>query len=312
MNWEALFVQPLLADLGAGKIGDAKDWADAITRYYMNTIKTGRPVGVVASLPAPGLNPVAPPPFIIGPSPIQPSLQRTKAFNAIVYAYFASKDLATNKTAIKQLAVDIKDVINQIKQAQQEVRTTIDQIKIVTQELKDLPKTIEEMKREIQDEIEYQKTELTNLFQSFDLQGDLAKTFGAENIKQIFAKEIQAVNVIKNFKVTDLSSFDSLIKVYDDFQKLMQSAANLGQAASSDRLEILKTYIQKRLFEVVKRFADLITNINDPKFLLKFFTGLAARRPKLGKLITILKRFSYLLEYVKPRLKRLEKKKRHL
>ncbi len=160
MNWKVTFSEPILAELSAGRIGDARDWADVITKNYVNTIRTGTAQSFPSALPAPGLNPLAPPPFPLLQTPLQPSTKRVKAFNTIIYAYFASKDLALTKEAVKQLAKDIKDIINQIKTAQQEVRTLIEEIKLVREELKQLPEVIKEILGEIQAEIDFQKNEI--------------------------------------------------------------------------------------------------------------------------------------------------------
>ena len=145
MNWKATFSEPILAELSAGRIGNARDWADVITKNYVNTIRTGTAQSFPSALPAPGLNPIAPPPFPLLQTPLQPPSNRVKAFNTIVYAYFASKDMALTKEAVKQLANDIKDVINQIKTSQQEIRTLIEEIRLAKEDIG--PTTIYQQKQ---------------------------------------------------------------------------------------------------------------------------------------------------------------------
>ena len=309
MNWKVTFSEPILAELSAGRIGDARDWADLITKNYVNTIKTGTAQSFPSALPAPGLNPLAPPPFPLLQTPLQPSTKRVKAFNTIIYAYFASKDLALTKEAVKQLAKDIKDIINQIKTAQQEVRTLIEEIKLVREELKQLPEVIKEILGEIQAEIDFQKNEIKGLFDSLNPDGALSKEFSVETIQTLFKKEIEAFNVFKNFKIGDLSSITDLQRLFTDIEKAIKSAESLGK---TDSVTIIKGYIQKRLFEIFKQFIDLATNLDNPNFLLKYLKGLSSRRPKLAKLIDLIRKMEYLLGYLQPQLKRLDRKKREL
>jgi hypothetical protein len=55
-NFEGTFVQPLLTQLDNGLIKGADDWADAITKAYINTVKAGLPQGAPSTLPAPHLS----------------------------------------------------------------------------------------------------------------------------------------------------------------------------------------------------------------------------------------------------------------
>ena len=53
INFEATFTQPLLAEIDAGRIRSASDWARLVTKYYVATIKTGLPNGIPPTLPSP-------------------------------------------------------------------------------------------------------------------------------------------------------------------------------------------------------------------------------------------------------------------
>mgnify|MGYP003659233666 CR=1 FL=1 len=90
INFELTFTQPLLLDLQNAKFADVQDYANAITKYYVNTIETGMPIGIPPTLPSPAAL-GAPVPVGTGPADAfkAPYSEAKKTiFNETVFTYF--------------------------------------------------------------------------------------------------------------------------------------------------------------------------------------------------------------------------------
>ena len=112
INFNLTFTMPILALVEAGGIAGPEGWAKAIASHYSSTVQKGLPVGVPPTLPAPGLNPIAPPPFTIGPSGItnSASAAREKNMYNVLYVYYFAKMQAIDKANIEGLIINVKDL----------------------------------------------------------------------------------------------------------------------------------------------------------------------------------------------------------
>jgi len=143
-NFKTTFTEPLIAQLDAGTITGAEDWATAITSLYAKTVAMGLPQGVPPTLPAPGLNPTTPPPYPIGPVGITNN-PKEKAFKQTIKAYFLAKEIGNDKAALKGLVQTSNQLIAKIKVRRKEVLDLVENIKALSKEVANIPKYIEEM-----------------------------------------------------------------------------------------------------------------------------------------------------------------------
>lgn len=301
-NFALTFTQPILLKLDNGLIGGAEDWAKTITKAYIDTVTSGLPVGVPPVLPAPGLNPTAPPPFTIGASGItKPSAQsREKALYKIIHSYYFTKELGLNKASIDALILTTKQIILKIKNTQRQVKTIIDQIKIVKEELKQLPKLIEEIIDAIKDTIQEQTFNVVNLEVAFD---SVKLELGPQTFATAFSKELQLIETIKNFDPTNIAGIRAIALFVGE--QGTQLEANMGDAKTKQ----LKDYVIGKLLGIAKEFLTLANGILNPAQLINYVRKLAPVRPKMRVVLDKLKRFTILATLLKPQLKKLEKKK---
>ena len=134
-SFQASFTQPILDKLDSGVLKGADDWADAITKAYIATIKQGLPQGVPLTLPAPGLNPTAPPPFPINASPYITADSRSSIFYNIVYAYFLAQELKLDQGSIQGLKDTIQQLIEKVRSKQRIIRALTNQISTLQKQI---------------------------------------------------------------------------------------------------------------------------------------------------------------------------------
>ena len=300
-NFELTFTQPILTQLDNGTIGGAEDWAKAITKSYINTIKMGMPLGVVPVLPAPGLNPLAPPPFAIGVSPFTTADTRNKQMYNVIYAYYHAKELKLDKGSIEGLITSIKQLLIKLKVTQREVKTYIDMLKILTEELKELPKLIVDIIKGIEDQIRQQVENVRSIASSLN---GVKLQLGPVNFAKVFAEELKLINIIKNFKVTDVGAVRELTLFVSDYGKRTN---NLLAVTTSETL--MKKYVKDKLFGIASEFLELAKGVVDPTKILQFVKQIASTRQSAKKLLSTVERFDFVVRYIQPKIKRLEIKK---
>lgn len=342
-NFEATFVQPLLKDLDNGLLSDAEDWANAITKYYVKTIKKGLPQGVPPTLPAPGLNPLAPPPFNIGVSAFNTTNSRQRIMYQTIHAYFLAKDIELNKGAIEGLASTVRQLLAKARTKKAQLVTLRDEIKTASQELKELPQLFKDIQQGVKILIDKEKEkikELGNILGDFKLEFDLTE----EELQTIFADELALVNSIKNVDVTSLDSIREIKRNFDQLkfelgltplkadspQDLERARAverndpNLSdnvstniaqrgstvnfsqQAAQAQRKNVLKRYIKTKLFEIFAASVNSLDIILDPTKFLDFANEAAAADARLVRFAKAVARVGAIERYVKPKIKKLQ------
>jgi len=206
------FIEPLTKDLTEGNLGGAEDFANAVTKYYMNTVQKGLPQGVPITLPAPGLNPTAPPPFVIGAKGVVPNEAKRKIFYETVKAYFLAKELSLDKGSIKGLKDSVIQTTNKLKAKKQEITDLIKQTKELTKEVANIPiyilEVVEGAKEVIQEEKDKIK-EIGNLFSN--LKEELKEQgIDESRFKEIFSQELSLVDQVTNFKLTSFQDFTTI------------------------------------------------------------------------------------------------------
>ena len=301
-NFEGTFVQPLLAQLDNGLIKGADDWADAITKAYINTVKTGLPQGAPSTLPAPGLNPTGPPPpFAIGAAPFNTADTRSQPMYNVIRAYFLAKEISLDKGNIEGLIATVKQLITKIKTRYSQVKSLIEQIKRITDQLKELPKLLADIVAGFVDLIKDQIENVKQIANSFnDFQGNLSP----EEFRQIFREELSLIDTLKNFDIPNLAGIRDLALFVSEYG----SRSNNLLATASDT-ELQKKYVKDRLFSIAKEFLSLADGVLDPTRIIGFLSSIAAGRSKANLVLEKVKRFDLFIRFVQPKLKKLEKLK---
>ena len=153
INFEGTFTQPLLVEIDAGRIRSASDWAKAVTKYYVATIKTGLPNGIPPTLPSPTQQGA---PFAMGSTFYNTIDSRSKLMENIIKAYFLTEEIAIQKGGIKGLAQTIKQYIAKAKILKATIKTTINQVETIVKEIENLPKTLDELFSLLQENVQQQ------------------------------------------------------------------------------------------------------------------------------------------------------------
>lgn len=301
-NFETTFTQPILTKLDNGVIKGPKDWANTITNAYINTIKLGLPQAVPSVLPAPGLNPSAPPPFAIGASPYTTASARSKQMYNVIYAYFYAKELKLDQGSIQGMVASVKQLITKLKTRQRQVKTLIDQINIAKEEVKQIPKLIEEIIEGIQDEIKYQAEKIEDVARSLQR---FRIELGPVRFDGIFAEELDLINKVKKFKVTDPVAVRDMVLLVSDYGKRTN---NLLASTSSEAL--MKNYVKTKLVGVASLYLDLAKGVVDPTKILDIVKQLANARAKAKLLQAKVERFDLFVRYIQPKLTKLERRKK--
>ena len=300
-NFEATFVQPLLTKLDNGLIKGSEDWADAITKAYIATIKTGLPQGTPLTLPAPGLNPTAPPPYPLGVSGFTTADTRSKQMYTLIHAYFYAKELKLDKGSIEGLAQTVKQLIQKLKTRTEQVKSLIEQANNIRKELAQLPQTIGEISQDLKDEI---KQRFNDLKSTIDALMNFKLQMGDVDFNRVFAQELQIIDTLKNFDLTNINGLRSLVLFLSEYGKRV----NTTLAAINDA-DLFKNYLRDKLKVVVEEFVELAKGAVDPTIILAFLSQLASDRARLEKVVTKIKKLDVVVRFLKPKLVALTKRK---
>ena len=300
-NFELSFVQPLLADLDNGIISGADSWANAVTKYYIATIRQGLPQGVPPVLPAPGLNPATPPPFAIGASPFLTANTRRSQFYNTIHTYFLAKELSLEKSSLLGLAQTVKQLARKIKKRQRQIKTLVDEIKLVKEELKQLPKILADIVIEMEKEIAYQKSNLNDLFATLD---EYKVTLDPQVYNTAFADEIALLDTFKNFSIKSVSG----IREITMFVSTYETRVNKIPGITTDQMQT-KNYIKNKLFAIGNVYLKMIEGSVDPTKILDFVNTYARTNNRAQVLYQRVKQFDVFVRYIQPKLNRLELKK---
>jgi len=266
INFKLTFTQPIFALVQAGGVSGPEGWAKAITSHYSSTVQKGLPIGVPPVLPAPGLAvPPAfiPPPFNIGASGITKSAAKAREKNMynVLYLYYFAKLQAVDKANIEGLIRTVKDLYARLNTKQKEIVKTIKDIKAVKQELQNIGPTIELIKRELGDEIEYQKDQIKGLLKTIDdfkikiEAGNFGSTYGKTGeqvISELFSKEKEIIDLVKN---GNLLSLNTILKLANLIQNYVNDKSTIGaQLGAAMKKEYVVRYTKVEVPDAAKEY----------------------------------------------------------
>jgi hypothetical protein len=233
------FITPLIKDLTEGNLGGAEDFANAVTKYYMNTVQKGMPQGVPLTLPAPGLNPTSPPPFVIGTKGVVPNEAKKRIFYETVKAYFLAKELSMDKGSIKGLKDSIQQTVDKLKLKKQEIEGLIKQTKELAKEVANIPIYIQDVIEGAKEVIQEEKDKIKSIGNLFtNLKQELKEQGIDENkFKEIFSDELSLIDQVTNFKITSFQEFatipDKIRSIKGTVNSIKSSAGVISPAINS-------------------------------------------------------------------------------
>jgi len=314
-NFKTTFTEPLIAQLDAGTITGAEDWATAITSLYAKTVAMGLPQGVPPTLPAPGLNPTTPPPYPIGPVGITNN-PKEKAFKQTIKAYFLAKEIGNDKAALKGLVQTSNQLIAKIKVRRKEVLDLVENIKALSKEVANIPKYIEEMIAAVKEIITEDIKRVKDLHDLFaNLEQELKRQMSAEDIRRVFSKELQLLNILKNIKIDsfedlqELSEFSKKIKERVDSIKREAGVSVVGKSGEGERMAHVKDYMGGKIVEIVLSIDQLSAIAVNPPNLLNYLDRLQRKSPKFRRIYQVVSKLDSIERYVKPQIVKLNKNK---
>ena len=312
LNFLENFTKPLTADLTQGRIKGAEDFASAIVKYYIDTVKDGMPVGVPPTLPAPGLNPLAPPPFAIGVSGVKVNPIKKQAMLTVLNAYFTAKDIKTTKGAIEGLKESIIQTTNRLKQKKQEITETATRLKQASVELKNIPKYTKEIVEGVKEIIGEEKAKIKELQTFFSNLKEESKSLGVdeERFQSIFTQELGLVESLKSFEIKsfgDFAKIPDLIKNTKQTITRLKGQAVMGTSTDSDtKFNDIKVYAVDRLLEVVLSYQELAKIVLDPPGFINYVERLARKNPKVNRLYRGVQKLDAVERLVKPEIQKLK------
>jgi hypothetical protein len=289
-NFELTFTQPILTKLDAGQLKDARDWANTITDAYIRTIKLGLPQGVPPTLPAPGLNPIAPPPYPITVSGYNTADSRSRIMYNVIFAYFKVKELKLNKDAIQDVLVDIKRVQKLIRAKKAQLRSLQQQAKNIKEELNSIKQTLPTIVKSIKEEIKNELTELDNLLKSVT---DLSVNVSISDLTSVFNYELGLINRLKNLNITDVND---IIILANDFNTLQNNF---------ETKDSTKRYLQTRLVRIGSSILGWINGLNNLPLLLSKLQRTSYQYQRVKRYIDQVEFLSKQLAFVEEEVKKL-------
>lgn len=314
-NFETTFTQPLLAQLDAGTIKGAEDWATAITDCYAKTVALGLPQGVPPTLPAPGLNPITPPPYPIGAVGITNN-PKEEVFKQTIKAYFLAKEIGNDKAALKGLIQTLTQLIAKIKVRRTEVLDLVQNIKTLSKELANIPQYIEEMVASVKEIVAEDIKKVKDLLELFaNLEEELKEVITPQELRRIFSKEFQLLNMLKNFKIDNFESLMQLsefsLKLKDTVDGLKREAgiSVVGVAGEGERMAFVKEYMKGKIADILLSIEQISAIVVDPPNFLNYVNKLRKKSPKFNRVYQVVSKLDAIERYVKPQIEKLKKLK---
>lgn len=307
--FEATFTQPLLIQLDTGRIPDGKRFAKAITDSYVRTLLTGLPGGgtVPPVLPAPGLNPIAPPPFPIPSIPINNFVGRKRAMERILSIYFQAREFAP-------VAADIKETINSIKvllkkglNLKKVINNTVRTIRFLEAELRNLPNLLADIKNAVVQLIKNEKDRLTLLVSGLD---SFKVTLTPAQFNQVFARQLELINAVASFNVTfDASFFGRVASLLQDIESELQAIPTFSEQTPE---ESIKKYINRQVKNILSNVIAIANSVVSPRKYVDYYESLAAADQTYQPLLDAVNRYVFLVNILEPQIIKLREKQREL
>ncbi len=278
LNFTTDFVKRLETDLVRGGFKDSTEFARAITKYYMQTVVKGAPLGIPTSLPSPASS-GAPAP--VGPPVKIPFQKREKIFYNTVRSYLYAKELANGQGYVKFLTRDLQYLVDQANQTRAEITRLVQDVKDVDNKITELKEEIQAIGPNVQKFIDSKKQAYKELKEEIKKTTEALRlvnttqTFlqaGASTAETSFARELALVETLTNFKfnIKQLgASIKNITDILDEAAKITKKYQNDFSTSAN-----IRNYIWKKLKAFASEVFELLTVFINPGLYKSYFKEL--------------------------------------
>lgn len=278
LNFTTDFVKRLETDLVRGGFKDSTEFARAITKYYMQTVVKGAPLGIPATLPSP-VSSGAPAP--VGPPVKIPYQKREKIFYNTVRSYLYAKDLANGQGYVQFLTRDLQYLVDQANSTRAEITRLVQEAKDVDNKIQELREQIQSIGPNVQKFIDSKKEAYKGLKEEIQKtvealrQVNLAQTFiqaGGNFAETSFSRELALIDTLTAFKfdIKQLgTSIKSITSILDEASKISKKYQNDFSTTAN-----IRNYVWKKLRAFVNEVFELLTAFINPGLYKSYFREL--------------------------------------
>ncbi len=312
INYQLTFNTPLLNLLDKGFVGGPDKLSSAFTDYYVKTLLTGLPGGspstLPPTLPAPGLNPTAPPPYPIIAVPINNYEVRKRRMQKILKVYFQAREIFIQNGSIRAIITNIRRLTKLVPALRKELAKLQKEIRNIAEEIERLPRLVEDLKIVIEDIFLEEVNQLTRLLD------------GLDNFKiQLTPEETELFKFIQSFKNQELS-FNGLLdrinqfsyyltRLEDFLENIPTDEPNTEQQTDQevgDELASVKRYALQQTLESFRSLFNLVNCVANPMEYIAYFRDVATFDRKYVRVVALLEDYRILYTILKPQLKKLQ------
>lgn len=312
INYKTSFTKPLQLTIERKGVGGPDALAREFTNQYVRALLQGLPGGTPTkfplTLPAPGLNPTAPPPYPIAATavPINNFEARKRRMQNVLKVYFTARQLIVQNNSIKAIINNIKYGIELIPKIKKDIQILKDEAKAIVEEVQRLPALVEELKVVV---VELYKEEIKNI----EVLLESLKEFKL----QLSVEETRAFSVINSFRNqnitidTLISALDSITVGIDNLENVITNIPTETENESNseqNQYAKIKRYILNQILESFSNIFYLTSSVVSPLSYIGHFRDLAAFDPKYRRVVLVLQEYRYLYLILKPQIKKLEVK----
>lgn len=278
LNFTTDFVKRLETDLVRGGFKDSTEFARAITKYYMQTVVKGAPLGIPPNLPSPVAS-GAPAP--VGPPVKIPYQKREKIFYNTVRSYLYAKDLANGQGYVQFLTRDLQHLVNQANKTRADITRLVQEVKDVDNKVEELKEQIQAIGPNVQKFIDSKKEAYKGLKEEIQKtvealkQVNLSQTFiqaGGSFVETSFSRELTLIDNLASFKfnIKQLgASIKSITSLLDEATKVSKKYQNDFSTTAN-----IRNYVWKKLRVFANEVFELLTAFINPGQYKSYFREL--------------------------------------
>jgi hypothetical protein len=302
VNFTPTFKQPLTAAFDQGLVFSGTDIAKYITRYYVDTVKTG-------------IGPIGTP-----PNPYLTADSRSNLMESILSLYYQTNDISNLQGNIKDLTTNINNLVNKGQKLQQSISSTVSDITQTTQLISRLPSEFIQLaqalitfiKNNVNSVDDLVNNQVVTLFDTIPFVDD-------EGFKTTFDKYKVKLETLKDLP-TSLKTLMSDITPFNATEKIVYISslpAFIGSLATDTRgdlsyVGLLISDVTKKLEIAFLELLNVIQAIIDPQKSLQLLESLITTNTDLKKVYDKLKTFVTKQALLGNKLKKLNTKRDEL
>lgn len=305
LNFNLTFYQPWMAYLDAGNCGGPDSMSKTLTSLYVKTALTGIPGGgtLPPTLPAPGLNPLAPPPYPLPYIPINAYDSRQRRMEKVLKVYFQIKESLILNSSMKFVIKSIKAAIKNSIQLAKNIKETIFTAVELIRELVKLPEKLKVVVDLILEIVKEEGKQLKSIIENIR---PARLGFNQDYFNEKFKNEIELYNLITNFKPSaNIKDYFALGNVIDDIDKTLNSLPDIEDGSEEQQL---KKFILGAIKQSIGKIVNWGSIFKDPVQAIGFVRSYAHVDRKFQPVLDVLEEFKTIKRLIYPQLQKLKRK----